>query len=220
MKTLICQSCGKSFDVRPYRAAKARYCSIRCRDVAYLGQKPVNTGVYTARVDLVCGHCGKPFTREAGRLQYERGKHCSRACQYAAIKARPSKAKVQRICFGCGTTFEVYQNEIAKKKGGGKYCSRPCRDEHRHGLNHPQYINGGNDDRGPNWQAQRRKALKRDDYTCQHCDMAGQGVHHIQPFRLFGMERYKEANDLANLVTLCEACHRRADAAIQHAERS
>lgn len=122
------------------------------------------------------------------------------------------------VCFNCGNAFQVYESWLNQRKGGGKYCSRECRDAHRHGLNHPQYLGFG-DDRGPNWQAQRRKALKRDDYTCQHCAGPGSDVHHIQPFRLFGLNRYKEANELPNLVTLCDTCHRRADAEIQRAER-
>ena len=43
-------------------------------------------------------------------------------------------------------------------------------------------------------------------------------VHHLVPFRSFGYvpgvnENYKLANELANLVTLCRACHRRVEAA-------
>ena len=172
-------------------------------------------------IALTCEYCGKGFQQIPSRLKHGRGRHCSPACQYAAIKARPARATmVELVCFNCQVPFTVYQSWLKQRKGGGKYCSRPCRDEHRHGLNHPQYINGGNDDRGPNWQAQRRKALRRDDYTCQGCGSAGQGVHHIKPFRLFGMERYKEANEVANLTTLCESCHRRADIEIQRIERS
>jgi DEAD/DEAH box helicase domain-containing protein len=43
-------------------------------------------------------------------------------------------------------------------------------------------------------------------------------VHHLTPFRSFGYvpglnENYRLANDLDNLITLCRACHRRAEAA-------
>ncbi len=84
-------------------------------------------------------------------------------------------------------------------------------------------------DYGPNWQAQRRKALERDDYRCRMCgaragaeaegEMAGGPplhVHHVRPFRDFGYlpgrnSNYKQANELDNLVTLCPSCHRRAE---------
>jgi predicted HNH restriction endonuclease len=32
-------------------------------------------------------------------------------------------------------------------------------------------------------------------------------VHHIIPFRHFGIEGYLAANALENLVSLCRACH-------------
>lgn len=92
-------------------------------------------------------------------------------------------------------------------------------------------------DYGPNWQSQRQKALQRDNYRCRMCGAAdsgvsgsvadggadgrgqrGQGlhVHHVRPFREFGYapgrnENYLQANRVENLVTLCAACHRRAE---------
>ncbi|MBN1886456.1 MAG: DEAD/DEAH box helicase [Thermoflexales bacterium] len=78
-------------------------------------------------------------------------------------------------------------------------------------------------DYGPNWEAQRRAARRRDGYRCRQCgapEKAGRqhDVHHIQPFRQFGYlrgknERYLQANALENLVSLCPACHHRAEAA-------
>jgi len=77
-------------------------------------------------------------------------------------------------------------------------------------------------DRGPNWAEQRDKARQRDNSCCQHCgapERPGRqhDVHHLRPFREFGYvpgqnARYLEANRLENLVTLCPACHRRAEA--------
>jgi predicted HNH restriction endonuclease len=32
-------------------------------------------------------------------------------------------------------------------------------------------------------------------------------VHHIIPFRKFGIERYQEANSLSNLICYCNLCH-------------
>lgn len=76
-------------------------------------------------------------------------------------------------------------------------------------------------DYGPNWEKQRQEALARDGYRCRTCGAEarpGQGlhVHHIRPFREFGYtpggnESYVQANRLNNLVTLCPACHRRAE---------
>lgn len=78
-------------------------------------------------------------------------------------------------------------------------------------------------DYGPNWEVQRRRALERDRHICQHCGAPERpdrehDVHHIRPFREFGYvpgenENYVQANDLANLVTLCRDCHRLAELA-------
>jgi predicted HNH restriction endonuclease len=32
-------------------------------------------------------------------------------------------------------------------------------------------------------------------------------VHHIIPFRKFGIDRYREANKISNLISLCNSCH-------------
>jgi DEAD/DEAH box helicase domain-containing protein len=76
-------------------------------------------------------------------------------------------------------------------------------------------------DRGPNWEEQRNQARARDGYRCRHCgapERPGRAhdVHHVQPFRTFGYvrgqnDRYRQANDLENLVTLCRSCHQRVE---------
>jgi DEAD/DEAH box helicase domain-containing protein len=76
-------------------------------------------------------------------------------------------------------------------------------------------------DYGPNWPAQRDAARARDGYRCRHCgapEREGRqhDVHHVVPFRVFGYvpganDLYGLANRLENLITLCPACHRRAE---------
>lgn len=79
-------------------------------------------------------------------------------------------------------------------------------------------------DYGPDWQTQRRRALERDGYRCRTCGAEGRNgllhVHHIRPLREFGYvpgqnDAYLQANRLDNLITLCPACHRRAEAGQQ-----
>ena len=76
-------------------------------------------------------------------------------------------------------------------------------------------------DRGPNWAEMRRRARERDGFRCRHCGAPERpdrehDVHHLRPFREFGYvpgqnDHYLAANQLSNLVTLCRACHWRAD---------
>lgn len=83
------------------------------------------------------------------------------------------------------------------------------------GKNNPRWKGGREDYRGPDWWEQRERARKRDNYTCQICGGKEDGwklpVHHIISFEEFGLERYREANQLSNLITLCRHCHGKAD---------
>lgn len=168
-------------------------------------------------IERVCKYCGNVFRVIPSRVAHGRGKCCSPACQYASIKSRQGK-KILHICIGCGKEFYRYARKHTK--GSGKYCTRICRDQNRTGKNHPQYLNGvAQEKRGPNWASQKRKAIKRDKHTCQRCGDRGTDVHHIIPFRHFGLSNYKDANQLDNLKTLCHKCHRLEDIQIQKTER-
>jgi DEAD/DEAH box helicase domain-containing protein len=79
-------------------------------------------------------------------------------------------------------------------------------------------------DYGPDWDKVRAEILERDGHRCRKCG-AGEppnrthDVHHIRPFREFGYVRGINRNDrLANapdnLITLCRACHHRAESAV------
>ncbi len=73
-------------------------------------------------------------------------------------------------------------------------------------------------DYGPLWSRLRLQVRKRDGYRCQVCGTPeSEGhthdVHHKIPFRTFASA--EQANQFSNLVTLCPACHRRAEAAVR-----
>ena len=72
-------------------------------------------------------------------------------------------------------------------------------------------------DYGPVWPQLRAAARARDGYVCQSCGTAENGrphdMHHKIPFRAF--ETADQANRLSNLVTLCPACHRKAETAVR-----
>jgi len=78
-------------------------------------------------------------------------------------------------------------------------------------------------DYGPDWPRASEAARERDGYRCRQCgaperDQRAHDVHHLRPFREFGYQagvnrNDREANALENLITLCSACHHRAEAA-------
>jgi DEAD/DEAH box helicase domain-containing protein len=86
-------------------------------------------------------------------------------------------------------------------------------------------------DYGPKWAATRNAVRQRDGYRCQGCGSAEIGgkqhdAHHKIPFRAFTAdERRREglpvalawqvANRLDNLVTLCPACHHKAESTVR-----
>ena len=77
------------------------------------------------------------------------------------------------------------------------------------GEDHPRW-NGGSShtNYGPSWDTQRQKALDRDGNQCLVCGRSDAvHVHHIRPFRTFGLENHEEANVLDNLVCLCPQHH-------------
>lgn len=67
--------------------------------------------------------------------------------------------------------------------------------------NNPNWRGGWEDYYGPDWESQRRLALKRDNKTCNKCEMMGNTIHHIVPYRV------SHDNSLENLLTLCPNCH-------------
>jgi DEAD/DEAH box helicase domain-containing protein len=81
-----------------------------------------------------------------------------------------------------------------------------------HGL----WKNAPND-YGPNWPRIRDQVRQRDHFRCQICGALEVGrafhVHHKTPLRQFAS--LEQANRLDNLVTLCPACHQRAELAVK-----
>ena len=69
---------------------------------------------------------------------------------------------------------------------------------------------------GPDWKRLRQKILLRDSYTCRACgntfEPSELHVHHVQPFRTFTDPAI--ANQASNLVTLCAACHHKAEISV------
>lgn len=115
-----CLNCGKVFYRPP--SAKAKYCSVDCRNESY-AKEAIENG---SRIKAKCSVCGKPFV--AKKSEIERGrKCCSTECRYKQVGLTNSKRlsgrifkRDKRICPVCHTEFEVWP--CSPKR----FCSRDC----------------------------------------------------------------------------------------------
>ena len=153
-------------------------------------------------------------------------------------------AKAKPIhCICCGAYFTAIKYFKTRNRFASindrKVCSRECMFEWRRrdparkakisaafsGDRHWNWQGGKSrlnniNNRGPGWQRQRAKALKRDGFRCIDCCVSeddcrlkfgrGLDVDHVIPFHNFGNSR--TANKLGNLASRCASCHRKAEA--------
>jgi DEAD/DEAH box helicase domain-containing protein len=70
---------------------------------------------------------------------------------------------------------------------------------------------------GREWPKLRNRIRERDGFKCARCGIKENSdefaVHHIRPIRMFS--NLEEANDFANLITLCPRCHSLAEASVR-----
>lgn len=205
MKIDICPHCGQEFSYYPsqYKNGVKKFCSRECQKAA-------------SRIVTTCPECGKEFWYHTCWPR----KYCSNKCS-AANNAIANLGKyageppVNVVCDNCGKPFQKRANQY--KSTTHHFCSQRCfgawLSENNNGERHPNYKGGYDPYYGPNWRIQRRKARKRDNYICQRCGKTEEelgrqlDVHHKTPFREYGIERYREANHLDNLLSLCNVCH-------------
>lgn len=193
-----CEWCGKTFIVDGAHKHK-KFCSKQCLRKS---QKAKRTKYY-------CKLCGKEIVMND--RHYKRI-YCD-DCLSEWRKHLPSK-RIHTNCAYCGAPLEVIPAVYQKNKFN--YCNVDCMAKHYSliytGENSPSWKGGkGHHYIGGFWSA-RRKVRERDNFTCQLCGITeeeyGQqlSVHHIKNYRDF--EDKEEANQLDNLISLCEPCHR------------
>ena len=125
-------------------------------------------------------------------------------------------------CAVCSTPVERYPSNIPDS--GVVTCSETCRREWLSeaftGPGHPNWKGGDTGPYGPGWAAVRQAALERDVHQCRCCGTTREAlgrnpdVHHIIPVRTFVESDDHDVTDahyLANVVSLCPTCHRKAD---------
>lgn len=224
-----CAHCGALVVRRPSarrngEAADHVFCNRVCYD-------SFRTALQVVR-SKPCDECGMEFVPDAVSRRF-----CSEACWKANRKAGPKN------CLNCGCLFTPIKLMPATGRfistNSGKTCSAHCHNQWIRnnperkrkigdafrGANHPNWQGGKslmNDtsNRGPNWSAQRARAIKRDGGRCVDCGMTVEqcvqafgrslDVDHETPFHNF--TDYRKANVLSNLRSRCASCHRIAEA--------
>lgn len=177
-----------------------------------------------------CTTCGNPLKRRAYNLIRSKNFFCDLECrgkyhsQNLLGQDNPTYRRVPASCAGCGSELLVipYRAKSHKKHFCNKACYGVWMSRNKVGDNHPLWKGGYKEYYGPNWNTQRRSARQRDNCRCQHCKITERklgkelDVHHVVPFRTFGYiqgenERYKDANRIENLISLCASCHQYAE---------
>lgn len=142
-----------------------------------------------------CLDCGKPITNHATRCDSCNGVH--RRTIFG--KKMYTKGK---LCLDCGKPIS---NRAVKCRSCSKIGTERL---DMRGERNPKWTGGWLPYYGPNWDSQRKRVFERDKGLCSLC--GGQtkqmDVHHQIPFSK--SINYLEANSFANLVTVCQKCHR------------
>lgn len=231
--TKPCETCGNLVTRRPSQISGPRrehtFCSRKCYGVwrakEFVGERHHN---YTDRVPVTCAACGKPMLRTPAHIAKHEHYFCNRRCkgdwQIANLTdvRHPSFVGAMKCipCAWCGHEVRRYQSQITPYRY--QFCNEQCagkwHSEYRVGENNPHWKGGPIDYYGPNWVKQKRATRKRDDHKCRACGRSEKqngralDVHHIRPFREFDYiygenENYLLANELTNLISLCNRCH-------------
>jgi DNA mismatch endonuclease (patch repair protein) len=114
----VCQLCGQTVFLKPYKTKKRKYCSRECVFVA------LRNRVHYAenRVLRTCAYCGKQY--KSKKWLEKTSKYCSRLCNNkAAAELKRERAKVVLNCLCCGNPFTIKKSELQRNP---KYCSATC----------------------------------------------------------------------------------------------
>lgn len=219
-----CAECGTAF----YSDYEKKYCSDACHDAAVSYEGSDNPNYRGGKESTACEICGSTF----GYYPSEKsGKFCAECVESKRWRTTPAlegtanprwKGGKRRVsCDVCDREFERYPSAVT---GNATLCGRDCLEtwvsEEFTGAGHPNWRGGGNEAYGVGWNSVRERALERDGYACVICgdDAEALGrnpdVHHVVPVRVFVESpalTLEDAHTLDNVVSLCIACHRRAE---------
>ena len=190
-----CEVCGGAFQVKPYRADKARFCSRQCG------------GSWHARTRLNFG--SKPWAVgnkwRAGKPPSNKGK----PSPYVGELSPSWKRGIELSCEHCTKTF-FQKPWLAQQNGIARFCSKSCFTASGCFVaeKSPTWVGGPQTYRGRGWLSARAVVVEEQRGCCANCHRyIGKGlpIHHRRPFREFATA--EEANVRSNLVGLCQSCH-------------
>ncbi len=139
---------------------------------------------------------------------------CSKECKIKHHNsARPTTKHEMRICPVCGKTFRAMQ-----KSGVGRtYCTPECRNKFYNGRRRiPNKAKDWESRKKNKWDGNWYKALSRDNFTCQICNIKRRPCDPTTKKRFVLEVHHKDGSgetenknhELDNLITLCNKCHR------------
>lgn len=219
----LCSECGKEYTSRGgLRYHMRNYCVeglVECPscDKGFISKDGMyqhhtkEHGEQISKEKSQCDYCGSIY-----RVGFQEvGRFCSLKCCREFESEKHKLNRIEKFCLECGESFNVMPSQSDRR-----YCSQRCWGKTRTGPKNSNWQGGFERYYGPNWERQRRKALKRDQYRCQGCGKNASelrrepSVHHIRRLHWFKdnydkPKWYKKANRLENLTTLCESCHKR-----------
>lgn len=237
---LTCAFCLGKYQRNPSAAAQSKYCSRLCHNRAKGAARAGTSLIARMRGRMIdCPGCGAPRYVRPCEEQNGGRKYCSATCyrndpnkrtnkgrewdcavrarMSAGSKRRPSRRRPNAIkrCLNCGHDFQQGAGRYGREVR--RFCSAYCWYDWLRGKpwECARYIDGASTERqsrGPNWARQRRAAVLRDNGACRECGATNQRlhVHHVVPWRAFAGD-YISANDLGNLLSLCNRCHVRLE---------
>jgi len=222
-----CDYCHKVIIRKPSETNQEHsFCSRECHALWTSKNKRAANHFAYSKVEVKCDYCHKPIELIPFRLKTSNLHFCSYNCsakwrsENISGQNHPLYTKITVQCAYCGASIERRPSDMKKRKQF--FCDLSCRGswlaQYVNGANHPNWKGGSIQYRGPNWRKQSKATRQRDGYQCMICGSSGNlHAHHIVPFRSFGYivgenDNYKQANELTNLITLCEPCHIRVEA--------
>ena len=153
----------------------------------------------------VCIICKKNYESSRNRK--------TKYCSSYKCRGEGRKTGVYKNCLTCNKNFYVAQ-AVSKRKNRGIYCSKNCFYLDHNITSLQQKIR-----HSTQYYLWRKTIYKRDNYTCQICDIRGGNMHadHIKPFSVIlfinNIRNLKDAKnclelwEINNGRTLCIDCH-------------